>query len=127
MTKKILVADGDILVNAFLKELLKDEGYDVFSAFDGFGAVQLARTVEPDLIVLDLNLPAGGGETAYERLRMIKFTKEIPVFIITGSSAERRKKFVEAKNVPPENVFLKPLDTPKFLYEVKRRLIKNGE
>ena len=118
MTKKILVADDDILVNAFLKELLKDEGYDVFSAFDGFGAVQLARTVEPDLIVLDLNLPAGSGESVYDVLKSDEETRGIPVVVATGTSPERVKSLLSKKDIIPSKVFLKPLDIADFLSAV---------
>ena len=59
--KKILVVDDDEDVVKALKIRLRSNGYDVFSASDPIQGVSMVRKENPDLIILDIRMPAGGG------------------------------------------------------------------
>ena len=59
--KKILIVDDDEHLLLGLATRLKANGYAVVSAMDGIAAVAVARNEVPDLILLDLGLPAGDG------------------------------------------------------------------
>ncbi|RXH54754.1 response regulator [Granulicella sibirica] len=66
--KKILVVDDDPEMRLALKIRLRANNYEVEAAEDGVSAIAEARRRQPDLILLDLGLPAGDGFTVLERL-----------------------------------------------------------
>jgi len=74
----------------------------------------------PDLILLDLGLPAGDGYLVLERLRKIKALASIPVLIVTGRSDAETRKRVAALGVGP--VLIKPVDTDVLLTAIHAAL-----
>ena len=58
---RILVADDDPIVQQFVSSILMENGYEVFIAEDGEQAVEQARSLKPDLIILDLIMPYRDG------------------------------------------------------------------
>lgn len=86
--KTILVVDDDDSVRDLLEFIVKKEGFKVEKAADGKEAIDKARSVIPDLILLDLMLPKFGG---FEILRELQGyeTAEIPIIIITGKYTDR--------------------------------------
>ena len=64
----MLVVDDDAALRTLLTLWLKAEGHQVVTAGDAYGAVQTARTQRPDVILLDITMPAGHGFSAHERL-----------------------------------------------------------
>jgi len=83
MKKKILIVDDEPGIVKLLSMRLKAKGYEVFEAYDGLECVQMAVKVVPDLILLDIKMPQGGGIGAFERLTQIDSTKTIPVIFMT--------------------------------------------
>ena len=59
--KKILIVEDDAKILKALSIRLKSEGFDVIGATDGMSGTALARKEEPDLLLLDISMPAGGG------------------------------------------------------------------
>ncbi|MFT4539702.1 MAG: CheY-like chemotaxis protein [Planctomycetota bacterium] len=103
---KILVVDDDLRIAQSLGIRLKSVGLEVVMANDGFEAVQKAIGEQPDLIVLDISLPAGDGFTIVERMRTNSKTMMIPVIFITAS---RRASFRErAESLGAAGFFEKP-------------------
>ena len=82
--KKILVVDDDPDVRLSLHVRLKANNYDVYFAVDGVSSISEARKHMPDLILLDLGLPAGDGFTVLERLKSSDTLSLIPVIVLTG-------------------------------------------
>jgi DNA-binding response OmpR family regulator len=64
--------------------LLKANGYDTFFAADSIAAISEARKHQPDLIILDLGLPAGDGFVVMERLRASTYFSVIPVIVVSA-------------------------------------------
>ncbi len=120
--KKILVVDDDPSVNELMEEVLEDAGYETISVFDGLQGMQFAQSIIPDLILLDINLPTGSGETVYTRLKMMIPTKRIPVIIMTGESPDRIRKIALEKNINQKDVFLKPINIARLINRVKEIL-----
>lgn len=81
---KILAIEDDVDITRVLKKRLADNGYDVLIANEPTEGIKLARTEKPDLILLDLKLPTGGGLSILRTLKMAPDTREIPVVIVTG-------------------------------------------
>jgi DNA-binding response OmpR family regulator len=85
--KKILVVDDDKDIHAVLRALLERE-FKITSAFDAVQAGIMARQVQPALIILDINLPGGGGEKVYHRLRKMTGLVEVPILVYTALKRE---------------------------------------
>jgi len=85
MKKKILVVDDEKAIHAILRMSLQPD-YEVLSALDGIQGVAMAKQVKPDLVILDLQMPAGGGKSVYERLRMLSDTLAIPILVLSVST-----------------------------------------
>src|SRR3989442_6693690 len=107
--QKILVIEDDPVARADLEARLEANGYIVARAADAASAMTVVNRERPDLILLDLGLPAGDGFLVLERLRKIELLAAIPVLVITGRSDAETRKRVEALGVPP--VLVKPVPT----------------
>ncbi len=84
VSKKILLVDDDPEMRLALGVRLKHHQFEVFSAGDGVAAISEARKHMPDLILLDLGLPAGDGFTVIERLKQNELLSHIPIIVISG-------------------------------------------
>ena len=83
--KKILIIEDEATLQKALSDMLIKEGYEVVSAIDGLIGLDLARSENPDLILLDIILP---GMDGFDVLRNIKQkdNSEVPVIILTNLS-----------------------------------------
>ena len=96
MKKKILIVDDEPGIVSFLSMRLKAKGYEVLEAFDGLECVKIALKEIPDLILLDIKMPHGGGIGAFEKLIRIETTKQIPVLFMTAyPSTEIKNKVLK--------------------------------
>jgi DNA-binding response OmpR family regulator len=82
--KKILVVDDDPDVRLGLQLRLNANHYDVICAADGVASIAEARKHMPDLVILDLGLPAGDGFSVLERLKANEKLSSIPVIVLSG-------------------------------------------
>ena len=82
--KKILIVDDDQDLVLGLSLRLKASGYHVTSASDGASAVEMARKEGPELVILDLGLPAGDGFVVLQRIKEIAGLKMTPVIVLSG-------------------------------------------
>jgi DNA-binding response OmpR family regulator len=88
MRKKILLVDDNTELLELLGMSLKEAGFCIATATDGMDALKKARSLGPDLIVLDLVLPELDGFAVCETLRRGAKTKRIPVLLLTGLSSQ---------------------------------------
>lgn len=82
--KRILSIEDEPILQKIFTDMITKEGYEVISALDGEAGLQLARTKNPDLILLDLVLPKKHG---FEVLRILKNDqkmKDIPIIVLTN-------------------------------------------
>ena len=121
--KKILIIDDEEDVITYLSTLFSDSGYEVTSANDGKVGVHKARSEKPDLITLDISMPEESGVRTLRDLQTNEVTKNTPIIIVTGVSADI-KKFIESRKQvhAPEGFFEKPIDRDKLLEKVKELL-----
>ena len=118
--QKTLVIEDDAVARADLQARLEANGYAVARAADAASALTVVNREHPDLILLDLGLPAGDGYLVLERLRKIEALAAIPVLIVTGRSDADTRKRVAAMGVAP--VLTKPVDTEVLLAAVRAAL-----
>ncbi len=86
--RRILVSDDDRSTLDAVRIRLQAEGFEVSVAFDGYQAVAMARAEHPDLVVLDVGMPAGDGFSVHERLRQIPELDEVPIIYMTGQDPD---------------------------------------
>lgn len=96
MSKILIVDDENEMVLAFSKRLL-NEGHEIAVAVDAYQGFAMVRQEKPDLILLDIGLPAGGGLKVLKSVRSHPTSMNTPVIIITASSGvDSRRDFMEA-------------------------------
>jgi DNA-binding response OmpR family regulator len=111
--KKILVAEDEAVQLTSVARRLKSAGYEVVGARDGASAISTARKELPDLVLLDLGLPAGDGFTVLKRLQMLIQTTTIPVIVASARDpAGNRDAALKAGAVA---YLQKPLETDVLL------------
>ncbi len=115
---KLLVVDDDMTILELYKEILTKAGFEIQTAEDAIGAVTKFQEFKPALVILDVDMPAGGGKKVFERLRM-QLMSPAPIIFSTASpeavaSLERNLNVVVLK---------KPL-TPDLLVDTVKKLLK---
>ena len=83
---KILIVEDDSDCRELLRFFLRQSGYETVEAATGFEAVSQARVTRPDLIIMDLDMPAMTGDQATARLKADSSTRHIPVIVTTAFS-----------------------------------------
>ena len=118
--KKILIVDDDPDVLQGMHLRLKANQYDICLAVDAFSGVAEARRSEPDLILLDLGLPAGGGFMVMERLKMIPSLAIIPIIIVSARDGLGNQK--RAMDAGAKAFLQKPVDDNQLLAVIRQTL-----
>ena len=118
--KKILVVDDDPDVCEGMNIRLKANHYDTFFAGDAIFSITEARINKPDLIILDLGLPAGDGFVVMDRLKSIPALSAIPIIVVSARSALGNKE--RALKAGAKAFLQKPVDTAEFLKVIRQAL-----
>jgi DNA-binding response OmpR family regulator len=118
--KTILIVDDDPDVRFGLHVRLKANHYNVIFAADGMASIAEARKHMPDLIILDLGLPAGDGFSVLERLKATDSLSLIPVIVL---SARDRNTNMDRALKAGANIYLqKPVDNAELLAVIRQAL-----
>jgi len=104
--KRIMVVDDEKDFLFTMEYWLKSKGYEVKTVTNGLQALELAKTFNPNLILLDVIMPGMDGVETLKRLR--EFNKEVPVIIITAYIGEER--VAEASTYQISGLFYKDKD-----------------
>lgn len=92
MKKKILAVDDEEQIVKLLTMRLQTNNYEVIIAYDGYQCVQMAKGEKPDLILLDIKMPNGGGGIhAFNILKSSIYTSTIPIIFITAYPGDEVK------------------------------------
>jgi DNA-binding response OmpR family regulator len=121
---KIMIVDDDPDLRQALRLRLRANHYETINACDGYSAIALAYKERPDLIILDLGLPAGDGFVVLDRLQKDDKLSTIPVIVLTArdpQSSERR-----ALQSGASAFFQKPADNAELLDVISASLSKAG-
>jgi len=120
--KKILIIEDDYDLSALMIRHLRSGDYDILNVGDTIQGVQFAKREIPDLIILDLMIPGGGGLNVLERLNQLPETQTIPTIVLTGvHDAEMKEKVLKAGAVE----YLEKPYNPKDLLRSVETHIKN--
>jgi len=115
--KTILVVEDDRDVARVLELRLHQVGYYTLSARDGVMAVEVAQKYCPDLILLDLMLPGGGGLKVLERVKLLMDTSTIPVIVVSGMLNVEYLRQVHEQGI--NGFFNKPYNPKDLLDTIK--------
>lgn len=118
MTPSILVVEDDKDFQEYIKNLLIKNGYSVQVASKGISAINMVSKLEPDLVILDLNLPDIHGESVCAELR--KEHRSLPIIILT--SKDKISERVQGLNLGADDYITKPFVADEFLARIKARL-----
>ena len=121
----ILVVDDAPINIEVMRTILEPAGYDIITATHGEMALQMAQTIQPHLILLDVMMPDMDGYTVCRRLKESEITRHIPVIFVTGMDdieAEARGFALGAADY-----ITKPLRVPVVLARVKAHLALYGQ
>jgi putative two-component system response regulator len=116
--KKILIVDDNEDVSRGLRILFRSHDYVTVLAGDAVTAISQAKAETPDLIVLDLGLPAGDGYLVMERLGNIDALASIPVIVFTARDEESHRE--RALEAGAKAFFQKPVNHAELLSAIQR-------
>lgn len=117
MNEKILIVDDEEAIVDLIKMELEFEGYQVETAYDGEAAVEKAKTVHPDLIVLDIMLPKMNG---YDVCRTLTPIMDVPIILLTAKTDIIDK--VLGLELGADDYLTKPFDNRELLARIKAHL-----
>jgi DNA-binding response OmpR family regulator len=117
---KILIVDDDPDIRQLLGHRLKARGYEAVFAGDAIAAVNQARKEKPDLILLDLAMPAGDGYVVMERIKAMPALEGTPVIIVSARDplSEEQRLLTSGADA----FFRKPFDYEELLTAISRAL-----
>jgi two-component system alkaline phosphatase synthesis response regulator PhoP len=122
---KILVVDDEQSIVDLLEYNLRQNGYEVVAASDGYTALQRARSEQPDLIILDLMLPGPDGFDVCRQLRReAKVATGVPIIMLTARDEEVDR--VVGLELGADDYVTKPFSVRELLARVKAVLRRVG-
>lgn len=117
MSQRVLLIDDCYTIHGLIKARLKDQHLDWHSAYDGKTAVDLAASIMPDLILLDVDLPECDGFEVCRRLKDDTRTMDIPVVFLTGATSTDEK--IRGLELGAVDYIVKPFDPAELRARVK--------
>jgi len=121
--KKILIVDDDPHLRLGLQVRLNAYHYDVAFAVDGATSIVEARKYKPDLILLDLGLPAGDGFSVLERLKATGSLSSIPVIVLSGRDRVGNRE--RALKAGAKSFLQKPMENDELVAAIRFVLEEN--
>jgi DNA-binding response OmpR family regulator len=121
---KIMVVDDDPDLRHALSIRLRANQFDIVKVCDGYSAIALAQKERPNLIILDLGLPAGDGFVVLKNLRQYPALADIPVIVLTARDPHTfKKRTLESGAVA---FFQKPVENEELLVAI-HSILQTGQ
>ena len=113
---KVLVVDDEHEIVKAVSMRLVADGYETIVAMDGLQATAMAMNEQPDVIILDIGMPAGDGHTVVKRLKESPQTWSIPIIFLTARTSEEDHKKAYEQGV--DRYITKPFDSNDLVLAV---------
>ena len=124
MTKILIVEDNEMNRDMLSRRLAK-KGYEIAIALDGQSAIDIARSSNPELVLMDMSLPLIDGWEATRLMKADAALRHIPVIALTAHAmANDREKALEAGC---DDYDTKPIDLPRLLAKIEQLLVVTRE
>ncbi|HMA37458.1 MAG TPA: response regulator [Chloroflexia bacterium] len=117
---KILLVEDDEMSREMLSLRLERRGYQIVCATDGLEALALARSGQPDLIIMDMSLPRLDGFSAAGQLKASAATATIPIIALTAHAMSGDRERCLAAGC--DDYDTKPVDFARFLSKIQQQL-----
>ncbi len=125
MNKNILLVDDDQDLLAVLELKLKKEGYHVQVARNGKAALEEIQRKQPDIVVMDVNMPSMDGMEVCKKLRSEDKTSAIPVILLTARDEEIDR--ILGLEFGADDYVTKPFNTRELILRIKSILKRTGD
>jgi len=123
MTKRILYIEDNPDNRLLIRRVLQAEGYEVVEARDGQTGMQRAAEVQPDLILMDINLPEIDGYEVTARLKQLPGLSRIPIIAVTANVMKGDREKTLAAGC--DGYIQKPIDIDLLPGQIERFLKKD--
>ncbi|ALU45413.1 response regulator transcription factor [Pseudoalteromonas rubra] len=117
MVQKILLIEDDSTLSAYLADLLRKAGYHIDQCFDGESGLEVARTQQHHLVLLDKMLPKLDGVTLLQKLRE---SSQQPVIMVSAKGAEEER--IVGLSHGADDYVAKPFNATELLLRIERLL-----
>jgi two-component system cell cycle response regulator DivK len=124
MSRILIVEDNEKNLKLF-KLILDSRGYETVVARDGMEGVHLAKSTNPDIILMDVQMPKLNGAEALKLLKDDEQTRDIPVIAATAYSMKGDRQ--RLLDLGFSDYIAKPIHVNDFLSLIERKLNKNGQ
>ncbi len=116
----LLIVEDNLDLRESLVDILSLEGYDIFAAANGLEALNILESIQPDLILSDINMPHMDGISLYRVVRHHADWQTIPFVFLTAFSI--KYEVAAAHELRRESVLVKPVDFDLLLNTIRDRL-----
>ena len=121
---KVLVVDDDLNIQRVLVFTLKQEGYEVHVASDGQAGVEMAASIAPDLILMDVGMPKLDGYAATQQIRAAESGTRIPIIMLTAEADVEQR--VRGLRAGADDDIVKPFHPLELIARIKALLARSG-
>ncbi len=122
--RRIAVADDDSTIRALVEAAVANAGFECRVATDGAAALEMIRSWQPDMAVLDVNMPNRSGFEVLSALRNDPLTREIRVILLTARQQET--DVIRGFGLGADDYVIKPFSPMELIARMKRLLGKNA-
>ena len=120
MTKKILIVEDNELNLKLFRDLLGANGFATFETREGIEAISMTRSVQPDLIIMDIQLPEISGLDITRKLKADGMLRHIPVVAVTAFAMKDDEEKIMRAGC--EAYLSKPIAIDDFIRTIRRLL-----
>jgi len=117
--KKILIVDDEEEIREIIKKKLQQNNYEAMIAPGGKEALEICKTIKPDLVLLDIAMPGIDGYQTCEELKKGKETKDIPVLFLTAKDLDPRGVIERYTELGAIGYLPKPSSIKELLEKIK--------
>jgi len=122
---KILIADDDVSVHSFLKDIISFYGFDVIHSYDGQETVECINKEQPDLVVLDIMMPFKDGRDICRDLKKNPKTQNIKILMLSGKSEQSDR--IAGLEMGADDYMIKPFSPDHLVSKIKKLLKKKDK
>ena len=120
MARKVLIVDDEEFVRALIKDSLAADGYELYEAPNGVEALELARRIKPDLVILDVMMPGMVGYRVCRELKNDPEMKSAFVLFLTARNGNETESTVIRSG--GDDLISKPFDPKDLRARIKAAL-----
>jgi pilus assembly protein CpaE len=121
---KVLVVDDDLNIQRVLVFTLKQEGYEVHVASDGQAGVEMAASIRPDVILMDVAMPTLDGYAATQQIRAAEDGRKVPIIMLTAEADVEQR--VRGLRAGADDDIVKPFHPLELIARIKALLARSG-